>query len=75
MKFISFIRILLLLTPLSFAPAAEGFPELIRSPIPWSEEGLKLGLEPPGVNQVPEATSWSLALGALGSFLLIRKRY
>jgi hypothetical protein len=74
MKILPLCRILLCIVPLGFLPAAERLPEFstkLIGPHPAGDGAL----QPQRVaDPVPEATSWSLAMGALGCFLLVRRR-
>ncbi len=71
MKFLPLFFVAMLLVPLSLSPAAERLPEFSTTQFgPLGAEGLPQ----PVAHPVPEATSWSLAMGALGCFLLVRRR-
>lgn len=73
-KFMSLFRILLVLTPLSLSPAAERRPEFASTAVLVPGEAGGIGLSGRVLRPVPEATSWSLLMGAVGCFLLVRKR-
>jgi hypothetical protein len=74
MKILPLCRVVLCLAPLGFLPAAERLPEFSTTLIGLHAAGD--GTVQPGrvADPVPEATSWSLAMGAFGCFLLVRRR-